>query len=139
MSLFTLFFFNIALAVWNPSLCESEFHVNLKVLFINSKGGYWNLDRGCVESVDCLGIVLQSFFFLTHLQHMEVPRSGIKSEPQLLNPLCWARARTYHDLSHCGDDTRSLMHCATAGTPVLAILIASLPTHEHRMSLHLSL
>ena len=44
-------------------------------------------------------------FFLPHPQHMDVPRSGIESEPQLcltaqlqhqiLNPLCRARGQTH--------------------------------------------
>ena len=44
MSPFPLFFFNIALAIWNPLPHEFEFHVNLRVdSSSTAKKGYWIL------------------------------------------------------------------------------------------------
>ena len=70
-------------------------------------------------------------FFLPHLQHMEVPRPGTESKPQLqpipqlqklqiLNPLGqgWGlNPSCSSNPSCCRDKARSLTHCATAGTP----------------------
>ena len=70
------------------------------------------------------------FIFWPHSGHMEVPRPGIKSEPQLrpepqlqqhqiLNPLAPSQGLNPH---HFRDNARSLTLCTTAGTQGLSIL-----------------
>ena len=61
------------------------------------------------------------FFFFLHPWHMEVPRPGIESEPQLqqhwiLNPLSQEGGQTHPPSSNqspCRDNTRFLTCCAT--------------------------
>ena len=68
------------------------------------------------------------FFFMGHLQHMEVPRPGVESElqvwptlqlqqPRSFNPLHWAWDWTCTSAVTQATAVRFLTHCTTAGTP----------------------
>ena len=62
------------------------------------------------------------FLYRPHLWHMEVPRPGIESEPQLwqrriLDTLPQARDRTCAPTATPAPVVGSLPHCAIVGTP----------------------
>ena len=74
------------------------------------------------------------FFFWLHLQHMEIPRPGMESEQQLwptpqllqpwiLNPTYQAWDRTCASAATHTAVVRSLIHCATVGTPLFPLLM----------------
>ena len=75
--------------------------------------------------------------FLPHLWHMEIPGPGIESELPLRPASGCGNAGSFNPLRQAWDQTRdssmnpvvtvgSLTHCATAGTPKIAVLNANI-------------
>ena len=99
-------------------------------------------DSSCSTSLSKLDILSLLFCFLgPHLCHMEVPRLGVKSEPQLPATAMWDLSHVcnlHHSswqcwilspLSEARDQTRILMgtsqirfQCTTTGTPIFSVL-----------------
>ena len=105
-------------------------------IWLWSRLASWTCHHGPPAPPRC--IFFYFFFILTnffwwHSRHIEVPRLGIESEPQLrtvpqlrqcqiLNPLPWTRDWTQTSAVTWVAAVGSLTHCTAVGTPILFYL-----------------